>query len=236
MLVDPSQKKAVLFGCNYPGTNAALRGCVNDVFMMRDVLVKVKGFQEENIKIYIDTDSKYPRPTGYNMKRALQQLIGGSKKGTETLWQLCDYCVGDVLFIHFSGHGTQVPAEGPDHEADRKDEALVPCDMNLIVDDDLRKIMEKLPHGVHCTAVTDCCHSGGMLDHKEVQIGQHASREVPAAADLWGTREYEQTARDLPVSVIAEELTKQSGHNVKPENMRRSLFGLFGPASSSFAS
>eukprot|EP00051_Salpingoeca_urceolata_P019870 m.294050 g.294050 ORF g.294050 m.294050 type:complete len:564 (-) comp19500_c0_seq1:48-1739(-) len=212
--IDPGKKKAVLIGCNYPGTNAALRGCVNDVFSMKELLIDVKGFQAANIKVLIDTDKSYEQPTGWNIKRALKQLVGGASKG-------------DVIFVHFSGHGTQVPAEGPDHEKDRKDEAIVPTDMNLIIDDDLRRIFEDLAHGVHATVVTDCCHSGGMLDHKEVQIGQ-SSREVQGAAELWGTRDFEQTPREVSIDTITAELASRSGHTIETTNVRRSLFGLFG--------
>jgi hypothetical protein len=37
---------------------------------------------------------------------------------------------GDVLFFHFSGHGTLVPPVSG--HGGRDDEAIVPCDFNLI--------------------------------------------------------------------------------------------------------
>ncbi len=72
---------------------------------------------------------------------------------------------GDTLFFHFSGHGTQIPTDDP-QETDGLDEAIVPTDMNVILDDDLRVIVCKLPLGAHFTMLADCCHSGTMLDHK----------------------------------------------------------------------
>lgn len=46
--------------------------------------------------------------------------------------------------------------------------------MNLITDDDLRALLEPLKKGVKFTMVSDCCHSGSMLDHPEQQIfGDH---------------------------------------------------------------
>ena len=76
---------------------------------------------------------------------------------------------GDTLFFHFSGHGTQVPSDDAD-ETDGLDEAIVPTDMNLIVDDDLRVIVAKAPLGACLTMMADCCHSGTMLDHKDCKL------------------------------------------------------------------
>lgn len=50
---------------------------------------------------------------------------------------------GDVLFFHFSGHGTQIPDRASE-ESDGKDEAICPTDMNVIADDDLRALFKPL--------------------------------------------------------------------------------------------
>lgn len=42
--------------------------------------------------------------------------------------------------------------------------------MNLVTDDDLRSLLAPLRNGVRFTMVSDCCHSGSMLDHPEQQI------------------------------------------------------------------
>lgn len=88
---------------------------------------------------------------------------------------------GDVLFFHFSGHGTQVPTDDEEDEEDRLDEAIVPTDMNLILDDDLRVIMCRIPRGARFTMLSDCCHSGTMLDHKPRQLTQQTSQQLSAA-------------------------------------------------------
>ena len=85
---------------------------------------------------------------------------------------------GDVLFFHFSGHGTQIPTDDAE-ETDGLDEAIVPTDMNLILDDDLRVITCKIPPGARFTMLSDCCHSGTMLDHKPRQLPTHNSRQLP---------------------------------------------------------
>jgi hypothetical protein len=50
------------------------------------------------------------------------------------------------------------------------DEAICPTDMNLICDDDMRAIFAPLPPTVKFTMISDCCHSGSMLDHPVQQI------------------------------------------------------------------
>jgi hypothetical protein len=59
-------KKALLISCNYPGTNAELKGCWNDNKIWKKILTDVKGFQEEDITILTDADPDYELPTGSN--------------------------------------------------------------------------------------------------------------------------------------------------------------------------
>ena len=127
-------KRALLVGCNYPGTNAALNGCIGDVVGWKAILEEFYGFDPANIQVLIDTDPTYERPTGKNIKDALKNLVSVSQDG-------------DVLFFHFSGHGVQVPDDDPDEEADGMDEALCPCDFNMIIDDDMREIINPLDPG-----------------------------------------------------------------------------------------
>lgn len=150
-------RSALLIGCNYPGTKAELRGCINDVWDFKQTLTQCMGFDEGNIAIMIDTDQQYTQPTGKNIKAHLSKMVTEAQDG-------------DLLFVHFSGHGTQVPSDDPE-EKDSKDEAICPCDMNIITDADLTLIFAPLAEkDVKLTFVADCCHSGTMLDHDEVII------------------------------------------------------------------
>ena len=112
-------KRAVLIGCNYPDTKAELRGCINDVKRMHQCLVDKYGYSEEDINVLIDTDESYTQPTGKNIRRALQDLVRSAEPG-------------DLLFVHYSGHGTRLPAETGDNDDTGYDECIVPCDMTLI--------------------------------------------------------------------------------------------------------
>lgn len=225
-------KRALLVGCNYPGTNAALSGCIGDVHGWKGVLEDIYDFDPNNIKVLIDTDSAYEQPTGRNIKAALKELVSISKDG-------------DILFFHFSGHGVQVPDDDPDEEADGMDEALCPCDFNMIIDDDIREIITPLDPGCKFTFVSDCCHSGGMLDHEEVVISGEADEDDERYGDPQQAREInlgelaaaelEQSNRAISAEMLSTLLKEQIGEEVVEEvaNKTRSmLWSLFGRDSS----
>ncbi|GLJ36610.1 hypothetical protein SUGI_0736160 [Cryptomeria japonica] len=157
-------KKAVLVGCNYPGTKAELKGCVNDVERMYRCLTDRFGFQEENITVLIDTDENFRKPTGANIRRALLTLVKGAEPG-------------DVLFFHYSGHGVRLPAETGDDDDTGYDECIVPTDMNLITDDDFCEFVDKVPSDCIFTIVADSCHSGGLIKNEKEQIGHSTQTE-----------------------------------------------------------
>lgn len=152
------RKKALLIGINYPGTKAALRGCINDVVMMRDFLLK-QGFENSPYTMVCLVDNTQdPRfmPTKANIIKGIQWLIAGAAPG-------------DTLFFHFSGHGAQ-ETDNSGREADGLNETLCPCDFNrrgvgMISDDMLWDMLcAPLPNGCRLYAVLDCCHSGTGLD------------------------------------------------------------------------
>ncbi|KAG0475727.1 hypothetical protein HPP92_015413 [Vanilla planifolia] len=157
-------KKAVLIGCNYPGTKAELKGCVNDVRRVHRCLTQRFGFLDDDIRFLIDTDPKATQPTGANIRRAITDLVRSAVPG-------------DFLFIHYSGHGTRLPAETGEDDDTGYDECIVPCDMNLITDDDFRVFVEELPQGCRLTIVSDSCHSGGLIENTKEQIGESTRRE-----------------------------------------------------------
>ncbi|KAK6149573.1 hypothetical protein DH2020_017098 [Rehmannia glutinosa] len=152
-------KKAVLIGCNYPGTKAELKGCINDVRRMYACLVERYGFSEDDITVLIDTDDSSTQPTGRNIRAALADLVNSAQPG-------------DFLFVHYSGHGTRLPAETGEDDDTGYDECIVPTDMNLITDDDFRDLVDQVPEGCQITIVSDSCHSGGLIDEAKEQIGE----------------------------------------------------------------
>jgi hypothetical protein len=151
------KKKACLVGINYPGTAAALKGCINDVVEMKSMLITKFDFLNEDIICLVDEGmERLPGselPTAKNIVENLQKLLTGSGEG-------------DVLVFHYSGHGSQIPSlPGKTDEYDGKEEVLVSCDMKIVTDDELKKNVDGLLHPrANLTFIADCCHSGSMLD------------------------------------------------------------------------
>ncbi|GFH57094.1 metacaspase [Chaetoceros tenuissimus] len=146
-------KRAVMVGINYIGQDGELRGCHNDVLNMKEYLMDVHGFEESNMNILLD-DGVHTDPTKDNIMTAFREIVQQSEEG-------------DVVYIHYSGHGASVRDDDGD-EADGMDETLVPVDYNksgLIRDDDLlTTLVVPMKKGVFVTAIMDCCHSGTILD------------------------------------------------------------------------
>lgn len=138
-------KKALLIGINrYKIPGADLRGCVNDVKNMQAILTQQYGFVGKDISTLVDIAA-----TTKAMQAAVRKLIRDARKG-------------DVLLLHYSGHGSNVPDANGD-EADRRDEILCPTDLDWkkpFLDDWLRKTIDGLRAGVSLTVIMDCCHSG----------------------------------------------------------------------------
>jgi hypothetical protein len=124
-----------------------LDGAVNDVRLMRDLLVSVHGFRTTDIVTLTDQQATHD-----GILSAIEQhLVRPASRG-------------DVVFFFFSGHGSQV-ANSRSTETDRLDESLVPADSRLgakdIRDKELHSAFSRiLDRGARLTVVIDSCHSG----------------------------------------------------------------------------
>jgi hypothetical protein len=138
-------KKALLIGINrYRIPGADLRGCVNDVDNLRGILTQRYGFAGRDVAVLTDFAA-----TTKAMQAATRALVSGAR-------------AGDVLLLHYSGHGSNVPDKNGD-EADYRDEILCPTDLDWkkpLHDDWLRRAFNRLRPGVSLTVIMDCCHSG----------------------------------------------------------------------------
>lgn len=152
LLVAPcaAEKRALLIGINDYTKGPAewdLRGCENDVAMTRQLLVERYGFPEQNIKVLINGDA-----TAAQILRSIKE------------WLVTPVKPEDVVYFHFSGHGSQVKDFEGDEE-DGYDEVICPTDMqqgiwaSIITDDQLRAALDQIP-AEHATIVLDACHSG----------------------------------------------------------------------------
>jgi hypothetical protein len=147
--------RALLIGINYFQQQGELRGCINDVKNLKNFLVQ-NGFASDANSMRVLTDDN--KNQGMPIKK---NLIAGMK------WLVEDNQPGDLLFFHYSGHGSQVEDLNGD-EADGIDETIVPLDYKTagqIIDDDMHTMLVKpLKAGVRFYAIFDSCHSGTALD------------------------------------------------------------------------
>src|SRR4051794_8906428 len=105
-------KRAVLIGINrYARPGSDLRGCVNDVRGMQLLLTELYGFADADLTLLLDEQA-----TKAAMQTAITDLVATGEPG-------------DVLLLHYSGHGSHVPDVNGD-EADLRDEILCPHDMS----------------------------------------------------------------------------------------------------------
>lgn len=130
-------KNALCVGINnYAGTVNDLNGCVNDANDWKQLLTEY-GFK---VELVLDFEA--------TRKKILATL---EKK-------LLESQPGDVVVFTYSGHGTQVADTSGDEE-DYYDEALYVYD-GVLLDDELRAVLDKAPEGVTVNVILDSCFSG----------------------------------------------------------------------------
>ena len=148
-----NNKKALLVGINYTSIpQIRLRGCINDIVNMSEVLMDSFDYDRSNI-IKLRDDTKDPRflPTKANILNNLTNLVNESSKLSE-------------IWFHYSGHGSKVRTINST-EIDGIDEVIVPIDYRkagLIIDNDIFNIIKNSK----CPTILlfDSCHSGSVCD------------------------------------------------------------------------
>jgi len=126
-----------------------LRGAVNDARTLSLMLMRNFGFEPRDVRVLTDE-----RATKAALVGAIGALIDGSR-------------AGDELVLFASTHGSHVPDLDGDDE-DGYDEVLVAHDHDweraVLTDDDLARLLARLPAGVRLAALWDTCHAGTMQD------------------------------------------------------------------------
>ncbi|ABA58350.1 Peptidase C14, caspase catalytic subunit p20 [Nitrosococcus oceani ATCC 19707] len=105
---------------------------------------------------------------GFTTSRLLDQEATAETIRTQLRTLVQNSSPGNVLVFQFAGHGTwieDISGDEGDGDTPDGDECLcaVDCESGedgLIIDDQLRVILNDLPSGVAMTCFFDCCHSG----------------------------------------------------------------------------
>lgn len=142
------KRHALLIGVNeYQSSQISdLLGAHNDVEKMKNVLSLRYGFPEESFRILLDEQA-----TRQGILDALEDLVN-------------DVGPDDIVYIHFSGHGSQVQDQNGDETDDGQDETIIPHDARMpgiadITDDEIASYTNRL-HVKYALIVLDCCNSG----------------------------------------------------------------------------
>ena len=98
-------KKALLIGIDYIDVSGiSLKGCINDVINMRNMLIDAYDYEPQNIIMLRDDDAaKFKSPTNDNIVFSIIELVLESAN-LEEIW------------LHYSGHGSQIQKQNCDSE------------------------------------------------------------------------------------------------------------------------
>lgn len=152
-----ADKHALLIGINdYRGTGASsLKGCLNDVELIRQVLGNKYGFKAKNITVLKDADAKHT-----DIEKAIRNLCARIRPG-------------DSVYIHYSGHGSYMPDQNNEDEREGADQTWVPygarsgrfagIDNYDILDDELNVWLQPVfAKTQQVIFVSDSCHSASV--------------------------------------------------------------------------
>lgn len=168
-VADARNKRALLIGVDkYPNLppHSQLRGCVNDVHLMKQTLETSFHFPSGNINVLSNEQA-----TAKGIQEAMETLVADCRPN-------------DIVVFHFSGHGSQMAAIGDKsrgfdesimpHDSGRMNpdfpRQVSPCDIR---DTDIQEWLARLTEKTsHVTLIFDSCHSGSitrMQDDSEEQ-------------------------------------------------------------------
>lgn len=188
-----AERYALLVGVSaYPALRQAglgdkdLRGPRNDVRLLADAL-RPHGFAPGHVTILADGVSSQA-PTRAAILAAFDRAVDRLQPG-------------DVLFVHFAGHGAQQPERVAGQEPDGLDEIFLPADagkwdertgtvVNAITDDEIAERLQRAAAmGASTWSVFDSCHAGSLtrgtltargLTARELGIPALPGRNAPA--------------------------------------------------------
>lgn len=148
------RRKSLLIGINYRGQPQPLQGCESDVQNMTAFLIS-RGYSTHPRDMVVMTETRGPGPyypTGHNILAAMDWLVSEP---------------GCFLFLHYSGHGGQVPNRNGERSSGY-DDTIVPVDYQRYGQIDSstlhQHLVSRLAPGSTLFVIFDCCHSGSALE------------------------------------------------------------------------
>jgi hypothetical protein len=158
------ENHALLIGAStYPNLDERfhLRGPANDIDLVATYLQSnpVAQFAPGNITVLADGVTGGVAPTLAAIRQGFADLAASVQPG-------------DFVYLHFSGHGSQAPAQDASTEVDGLDELFLPVDIgpwndtvgtveNALVDDEIGQMIDAIrAKGADVWVVFDSCHSG----------------------------------------------------------------------------
>ena len=174
-----------------------LRGCVADVEGTYALLTSRFGVPSEQIRLLV---ARMDRPDDGAALPTRANVLAGWKE------HFAQAGPGDVVFFHYSGHGSQTRSSDP-NEPDGYDETIVPHDSRThgiydIADKELATlILEVEQRGAQVLVFLDCCHAGSgtrALTSAAVRTCPADNRARPRNSYLPGTRGWKATRREAP--------------------------------------
>ncbi len=177
---------ALLIGANqYPNLEERwwLKGPANDVQLVATYLTTEAPvpFAADHVALLSDGVPDATPPTLGAIRAAFADLTAKVQPG-------------DFVYLHFSGHGTQAPAQDPASELDGLDELFLPVDIgpwsnqvgaveNALVDDEIGALIDGLRgKGANVWAVFDSCHSGTVTRSLDGPEDEVRTRQLPPEA------------------------------------------------------
>lgn len=144
-------RRALVIGIDYEGSNK-LNGCINDAIRVNDML-KNRGF----IVLLLTENNTYS-----NILRGIRWLLCNCPVDQfETCLHNTDNISSDMLYYHFSGHGSVI------RDQNRSYNSIITEDLKYITNDDIyNRLICLLPQNTKLRGCVDCCNSRSNFDLK----------------------------------------------------------------------
>ena len=174
-------RKALLIGINYYGQPCQLSGCIQDALNMKQFYATRMCVTD--ITLLHDAPGSTHLATKSSILAALDSLLSSAVEG-------------DILYLHYSGHGTT--RAGCVTEA-TTDAAIVPSDFQtagFLYEADIQlSICDKVKAGVTLFAIFDCCFGEAIFNLKYVFYNKNYTE--------WNTRPTNSTVNAGCITVIS---------------------------------